>query len=387
MIRPSPLFAKKQWKAFGDHLDWIVKNLTENQKKQFGPDIINRLDHIDPGEEAKAFYNRGVAKDDLGDHPGAIADYDKAIELNPDDDAALNNRGLVKSDLGDYQGAIEDLDKAIRLEPDNSHFQNIKAHILLAHGKETDAEYLFTKIFDAVQEKEAKSQERGKKQRLTDRLNSIPEELKFLKKELKPNSPHENLVYLYALLDHAFRNTLCYIAFVCLKCDFEMSKKYLTDYQYNIREFEKTLSNAFAGSKKFKNYPKTEKEDSKTEKKDSKKKENSVADNLGLAITARHKMAHGKQIGKAQTKNISRWEAISGLRKEQCYQYCLYFIEFYVAYLNVFQTEIQAKQPNKKFNPFEASFQGLAQKNMLDKTKTTIMLNSMGLKKTKDKSP
>jgi tetratricopeptide (TPR) repeat protein len=48
---------------------------------------------------------------------GAIVDYNKAIELNPDNSLAYNNRGAAKSNLGDKQGAIVDYDKAIELNP------------------------------------------------------------------------------------------------------------------------------------------------------------------------------------------------------------------------------------------------------------------------------
>ena len=34
-------------------------------------------------QTAEYYYNRGLAKSDLQDYDGAIADYTKAIELNP----------------------------------------------------------------------------------------------------------------------------------------------------------------------------------------------------------------------------------------------------------------------------------------------------------------
>ena len=40
---------------------------------------------------------------------GAIEDYNKAIEINPQYADAFNNRGNVKNDLGDKQGAIRGL--------------------------------------------------------------------------------------------------------------------------------------------------------------------------------------------------------------------------------------------------------------------------------------
>ena len=47
----------------------------------------------------------------------AIADYSKAIELNPDDVLAYNNRGIAYTDLGDYERAITDYYKAVELDP------------------------------------------------------------------------------------------------------------------------------------------------------------------------------------------------------------------------------------------------------------------------------
>lgn len=61
--------------------------------------------------------NRGVAKKNLGDYAGALADYNKAIELDPECAEAYNNRGLAKQDLKDYAGAMADYNKAIELFP------------------------------------------------------------------------------------------------------------------------------------------------------------------------------------------------------------------------------------------------------------------------------
>ena len=68
----------------------------------------------------KAYTNRGVAKVMLGDHDGAIADCDRAIALNPDYAEAYFFRGFAKRGLGDYRGTIADYDRAIELDPDNT---------------------------------------------------------------------------------------------------------------------------------------------------------------------------------------------------------------------------------------------------------------------------
>ena len=51
------------------------------------------------------------AKDELKDYKGAIADYTKAIEIDPNYADAYNNRGIAKDELKDYKGAIADYTK------------------------------------------------------------------------------------------------------------------------------------------------------------------------------------------------------------------------------------------------------------------------------------
>ena len=54
----------------------------------------------------------------------AIADYDKAIELNPTYASALNNRGLAYFNNGQKERAIADYDAAIKIEPDAVRLNN-----------------------------------------------------------------------------------------------------------------------------------------------------------------------------------------------------------------------------------------------------------------------
>ena len=66
-------------------------------------------------QSAEDWFNSGVAKSDRGDWQGAIADYTKAIEFNPQDADAYFNRAAAKNDLEDHQGAIADYTKAIEI--------------------------------------------------------------------------------------------------------------------------------------------------------------------------------------------------------------------------------------------------------------------------------
>ncbi|MCL5992296.1 MAG: tetratricopeptide repeat protein, partial [Bacteroidetes bacterium] len=63
------------------------------------------------------YLKKGNAKINSGDYRGAIQDYNKALELNPNSDDAYNNRGVAKNELGDFRGAIQDFNKALELNP------------------------------------------------------------------------------------------------------------------------------------------------------------------------------------------------------------------------------------------------------------------------------
>ena len=76
---------------------------------------------INPSD-ADLYYYRGGAKEDLKDYQGAIADYTKAIEINPSDADWYSFRGFAKSQLEDYKGAIDDYTKAIEIDPLDQYF-------------------------------------------------------------------------------------------------------------------------------------------------------------------------------------------------------------------------------------------------------------------------
>ena len=61
--------------------------------------------------------NRANVKNNLKDYKGAIADYNKAIEIDSNDAIAYVNRGIAKYLLKDYKGSIADNNKAIEIDP------------------------------------------------------------------------------------------------------------------------------------------------------------------------------------------------------------------------------------------------------------------------------
>jgi lipoprotein NlpI len=108
-------------------IDWCV-----NKGDTFSPDlrISGCTASIQSGRWsgrglAWAFNNRGLAYAKNGQYDRAIADYDQAIRLNPQDANAFNNRGVAYDDKSQYDRAIQDYDQAIRLNPqDGDYFNN-----------------------------------------------------------------------------------------------------------------------------------------------------------------------------------------------------------------------------------------------------------------------
>ena len=67
------------------------------------------------------YNNRGLAKYNVKDYEGAIADYNMAIKLDSNYTLAYNGRGNAKKDLKDYQGALADYNQAIKLDPNGAY--------------------------------------------------------------------------------------------------------------------------------------------------------------------------------------------------------------------------------------------------------------------------
>jgi tetratricopeptide (TPR) repeat protein len=78
---------------------------------------FDRAAERNPKDDAP-YYNRAQAKSLKKDTAGAIADYTKAIRLGSTNPAAYNNRGNARAETNDREGAIADYSRAIKLKPD-----------------------------------------------------------------------------------------------------------------------------------------------------------------------------------------------------------------------------------------------------------------------------
>lgn len=75
---------------------------------------------------AAAHTNVGTAYYFLGNYPSAIAEYDRAIDVNPDDASALYMRGTAYHLSKEFAKAIADLNRAISIEPKNASFLSMR---------------------------------------------------------------------------------------------------------------------------------------------------------------------------------------------------------------------------------------------------------------------
>lgn len=89
-----------------------------NQTKE-AIDDFNKSIQLSP-ENAAVYNNRGNALMDLGHPDEAVKDFDRAIALSPNYGAAYNNRGNARVGLGQYGLAFQDFRKAVELMPQSA---------------------------------------------------------------------------------------------------------------------------------------------------------------------------------------------------------------------------------------------------------------------------
>ena len=96
-------------------------------------------------QEARAYLNRGLEYNALGQYERAIQSYDEAIRLNPQYGNPYNKRGVAYSNLGQYERAIQSYDEAIRLNPEYATVYYNRGLAYEALGNSIKAEQDFAK--------------------------------------------------------------------------------------------------------------------------------------------------------------------------------------------------------------------------------------------------
>jgi tetratricopeptide (TPR) repeat protein len=99
---------------------------------------FTRASELNPQDDAP-YYNRAQAKRLKKDAAGAVTDYTRAIELGSTNPAAYNNRGNARAENNDGDGAIADYTRAIELKPDYARAYYNRAMVKKAKGDTTGA--------------------------------------------------------------------------------------------------------------------------------------------------------------------------------------------------------------------------------------------------------
>ena len=105
--------------------DWKICNSDEDTKDDNKAAIAACTRLIGTGKLTRknfmvAYYNRGLSHRRLGENDKALADYNKALEYDPNDSDIYNNRGIVYEAKDDLARAFADYNKAIQLNGKSS---------------------------------------------------------------------------------------------------------------------------------------------------------------------------------------------------------------------------------------------------------------------------
>ncbi|CCE06579.1 conserved hypothetical protein [Bradyrhizobium sp. STM 3843] len=85
-------------------------------------------------DNAQAYRYRGRVWSRKGDLDRAIADLDVAIRLDPKNPGLLHDRGLIRQQRGEFDEALVDLDHAVRMSFSDAEIYSDRAAVWLAKG-------------------------------------------------------------------------------------------------------------------------------------------------------------------------------------------------------------------------------------------------------------
>lgn len=128
-----------------------------------------------------------------GQYDEAIADCDKAIELDPKDKDTFISRGMAYAEKGQYDRAITDLDQALKLDPECALATESRAKIIAKKNElnsKTSAEApMPIKLITAEDEEKYGAElidlaKRAAKEAMAAELNALRQENASLKNQI-----------------------------------------------------------------------------------------------------------------------------------------------------------------------------------------------------------
>jgi ankyrin repeat protein len=110
--------------------------------------LLRQHGRADTVKDVEQYKFNAINKFSSKDYDGAIADFDKAIDLNPDNAELYQMRGGPKLGKRDFAGAIADYNKAIELKPDCADAYKGRGLVMLAKRDFDDAIADFNKAIE-----------------------------------------------------------------------------------------------------------------------------------------------------------------------------------------------------------------------------------------------
>jgi TonB family protein len=95
-------------------------------------------------QSAASFVTSGEAKFAAGDTAGAVADFTRAIALDPKNELAYKDRGFLRLQQADRPGAIDDFTQAVNINPANGEYYGLRGMARQAAGDAAGARVDFT---------------------------------------------------------------------------------------------------------------------------------------------------------------------------------------------------------------------------------------------------
>lgn len=122
----------------GSQESWVFTGLgwtrygTNGDLHQVIADFTKALE-LDP-DNVRAYFGRGTAYEDLNDFQNAIEDFTLAIHVDPDDAQNYRERGRAYTGLENFSAALDDYRKALELNPDDVDTHRELGYLHIAIG-------------------------------------------------------------------------------------------------------------------------------------------------------------------------------------------------------------------------------------------------------------
>jgi serine/threonine protein kinase len=121
----SPILKSLPWVAGILILAFLVQEFPQSKSREnLRPNVINIPISNNP-DDAIAYNELGYQRYKKGEYFGALTDFNKAIQINPNLADAYLNRRLVNEVLGNQQSSERDLLKAIAIAPDDPRVSSV----------------------------------------------------------------------------------------------------------------------------------------------------------------------------------------------------------------------------------------------------------------------